>query len=139
MSSGFSPMTPLGGEVAKMTTRQRSTEADGGGLMERWFRARGGEIRAGVDAVDNKGCSLRAFYRVVVRWKAGGQGEGGSGGGTSMASVVRDGNGEGETIRWGHFQRARGGGGEAVPRCRRWMAQQKAVRRPRILKATADV
>jgi hypothetical protein len=63
------------------------------------------------------GCSHRAFYRAVGRQKADGQGEGGSGGGTSMASVTGDENGEGEAMRCGRFQRGRGGGGEAAPRC----------------------
>jgi hypothetical protein len=34
-SSGFSPMTPLGGRAVKMATRRRSTETAGGALMER--------------------------------------------------------------------------------------------------------
>jgi hypothetical protein len=53
----------------------------------------------------------------------GGRGEGGSSGGTSMAPVTGDGNGEEETMWCGHFQRERGGGGKATPWCRRWMTQ----------------
>jgi hypothetical protein len=34
------------------------------------------------------GCSRCSFYYVVARRKAGGQGQGGSGGGTSMTSVT---------------------------------------------------
>jgi hypothetical protein len=34
-SSGFSPMPPLGGGAAEMTTWRRSTEAAGGALMGR--------------------------------------------------------------------------------------------------------
>jgi hypothetical protein len=49
-SSGFSPMAPLGGRAAEMA---------------RWFRARGGEIRVEVGAVDHGG-ALGAFYRVMV-------------------------------------------------------------------------
>jgi hypothetical protein len=61
-----------------------------------------------------------AFYRDVGRWKVGGQGERGSSGGTSMASVMRDENGEGEAMGCSHFWRERGGGDEAAPLCRRW-------------------
>jgi hypothetical protein len=43
--------------------------------------------------------SHRAFYRVVEQQKAGSQGDGGSGGGTSMMLVTGDENGEGR--RWG--------------------------------------
>jgi hypothetical protein len=49
-----------------------------------------------MDAVDNGGA--------LVGWrKAGDQGEGGSGGGTSMVPVMEDENGEGEAMRCGHF------------------------------------
>jgi hypothetical protein len=64
-SSGFSPMAPLGGRAAEMAGRRRSTVAAGGAPMARWFRARGGEIRVEVGAVDNGG-ALGAFYRVMV-------------------------------------------------------------------------
>jgi hypothetical protein len=57
-SSGFSPMTPLGGGVAEMVTRRCSIEAAGGAPMRRWFSARGGEIRAGVGALDNGGADF---------------------------------------------------------------------------------
>jgi hypothetical protein len=52
-SLGFSPMASLRGGTAEMDTRQRSIDVAGGALMERWFRTRGGEIGAEVDAVDN--------------------------------------------------------------------------------------
>jgi hypothetical protein len=45
--------------------------------------------------------------------------KGGSGGETSIAPVMGDGNGEGETIGCNHFQWGTGGGGEMAPRCRR--------------------
>jgi hypothetical protein len=64
------------------------------------------------------GCSHQAFYRAIGWWKAGIQGEGGSGGGTSMVSVTGDGNGEGEVMGCNYFWR---GGGEAAPQCRRRM------------------
>jgi hypothetical protein len=60
-SSEFSPMTPLGGGAAEMATRWRSTEATGGALMGRWFRAQGEEIGAGVGAVDNGGALIASF------------------------------------------------------------------------------
>jgi hypothetical protein len=59
--SEFSPMTPLGGGAAEMATRRRSTEATGGALMGRWFRAQGEEIGAGVGAVDNGGAIITPF------------------------------------------------------------------------------
>jgi hypothetical protein len=37
MSSGFSPMAPLGGGAAEMAGRQHSIEAVGGAPMGRWF------------------------------------------------------------------------------------------------------
>jgi hypothetical protein len=37
-SSGFSPVTPLGGRAVKMTTRRCSTESTNDALMGRWFR-----------------------------------------------------------------------------------------------------
>jgi hypothetical protein len=54
---------------------------------------------------------------VVGRWKAGNLGEGGSGGGTSMAPITGDGNVEGEVMGCGHFWRGRWGGGEVSPQC----------------------
>jgi hypothetical protein len=51
----FSPIAPLGSGAAEMARRQRSTEAAGGAPMGRWFRAREGEIGAGVGAVENGG------------------------------------------------------------------------------------
>jgi hypothetical protein len=66
-------------------------------------------------------CSRRTFYRVVGWRKADGQGEGGSDGRTSMASVTGDGNGEGEVMGCGRFQRGREGGGDAAPQCHSWM------------------
>jgi hypothetical protein len=62
------------------------------------------------------GCSHRTFYRAVGRWKAGNQGEGGSGGGTSMTPVAGDGNGEWEAMWYDRFHRGREGG-EAAPQC----------------------
>jgi hypothetical protein len=50
----------------------------------------------------------------------GGQGEGGNSSGTSMMSVMRDENGEGEVIECGHFRR---GGGEAASQCCRQITQ----------------
>jgi hypothetical protein len=44
------------------------------------------------------------------------QGEGGSNDGTSMVPIG-DGNGEGEAMGCGRFQRGRRGGGEEAPRC----------------------
>jgi hypothetical protein len=63
------------------------------------------------------GCSHLAFYKVVGRRKASGHEEGGSGGGTSMAPITGDGNGKGEAMERGRFQRGRGGGGEVAPWC----------------------
>jgi hypothetical protein len=40
-----------------------------------------------------------------------------------MVPVIRDRNGEGEAMECSHFQRGRGGGGEAAPQCQRWMTQ----------------
>jgi hypothetical protein len=54
------------------------------------------------------GWSHRIFYRAVGRRKAGGQGEEGSGGGTSMSLVTGDGNDEGEAMWCDRFQRGRG-------------------------------
>jgi hypothetical protein len=57
----FSPIAPLGGGVAETATRWFSIEAASGAPMGRWFRARGGEIGAGVDAVDNGGALIAPF------------------------------------------------------------------------------
>jgi hypothetical protein len=73
------------------------------------------------------GCSHHTFYRVVGWWKAGSQGEGGSGGGTLMTPVMGYGNGEGEAMGCDRFQRGRGGGGEVAPRCQRQMTQQNVA------------
>jgi hypothetical protein len=51
----------------------------------------------------------------VGRQKAGGQREGGSGGGTSMVPVTGDGNEEGEVMGCDHFRRGRSGGGKVAP------------------------
>jgi hypothetical protein len=59
----------------------------------------------------------------IGRQKAGGLGEGGSGGGTSMALVMRYENGEGEVMGCSHFQRRRRGGGEVSPWCWSQMIQ----------------
>jgi hypothetical protein len=37
--SGFSPIAPLGGRAAKISTRRHSIEAADGVAMGRWFRA----------------------------------------------------------------------------------------------------
>jgi hypothetical protein len=66
------------------------------------------------------GCSRHVFYRVVGHRNEGGQGKGGSSSGTSMMSVMRDENREGEAIECGHFRR---GGGEAAPQCCRRITQ----------------
>jgi hypothetical protein len=60
-SSGFSPMTPLGGGAAEMAIQQRSKEAAGGAPMGRWFRMRGGEIGVRVGTVDNRGALVVLF------------------------------------------------------------------------------
>jgi hypothetical protein len=60
-SLGFSPMASLGGGTAEMDTRQCSIDVAGGALIERWFRTRGGEIGAEVDAVDNGGALITPF------------------------------------------------------------------------------
>jgi hypothetical protein len=93
-----------------------------------------GEMVPGVRGGDwsRGGCSgecgaLGAFYRVVRRRKADGRGEGGSGGGTSMAPVTGDENREGDVMGCGHFRRGRGGGGEAAPRCGRQTTQRRAA------------
>jgi hypothetical protein len=54
-------MAPLGGGAMKMATRQWSTEVTGGASMERWFRARAGEIGVTIDAVDNGGGVIMPF------------------------------------------------------------------------------
>jgi hypothetical protein len=61
------------------------------------------------------------LYRVVGRQKADNQGEGGNDGGTLMAPVMRDRNGEGKTMGCSHFQKGRRGGDEATPRYPRQM------------------
>jgi hypothetical protein len=95
-------MAPLGGGAAEMAGQRCSTEAAGGASMGRWFQVRGGEIGAGVDAVENGG-DLGTFYRAVGRRKAGGRAEGGGDSGTSVALVTGDGNGEAEVmVRWLH-------------------------------------
>jgi hypothetical protein len=60
-SSRFSPMMPFGCGAAEMVTLRRSIEAAGGALMGRWFRAQGGEIGAGVGALDNWGALVAPF------------------------------------------------------------------------------
>jgi hypothetical protein len=86
-----------------------------------------------VVAVDNGGVpASHAFYRTVGQRKASGQGEGGNGGGTSMAPVTGDRNGEGETMGCGHFQRGREGGGETTPWCWRQTTQCRGGRRWRL-------
>jgi hypothetical protein len=54
-------MASLGGGTAEMDTRQCSIDVAGGALIERWFRTRGGEIGAEVDAVDNGGALITPF------------------------------------------------------------------------------
>jgi hypothetical protein len=54
-------MMPLGDGVAEMPTRRRSTEATSGSPMGRWFQTRGGEIGAGVGAVNNEGALIASF------------------------------------------------------------------------------
>jgi hypothetical protein len=49
------------------------------------------------------GCSRHTFYRVIGRWKAGDQDEGGSDSGTAMTLVTGDGNGEGEVMGCDYF------------------------------------
>jgi hypothetical protein len=61
------------------------------------------------------------FYRVITRWKVGGQGERGSDSETLVAPVLRDGNEEWEAMGCGHFWRGKGGGGDTAPRCQRQM------------------
>jgi hypothetical protein len=60
-SSGFSPMTPLGGRAAKMAIQRRSTEAVGGAPMGRWFWTQGGKIGARVGAMDNGSALVAPF------------------------------------------------------------------------------
>jgi hypothetical protein len=48
----------------------------------------------------------------------GSQGEGGNSGGILVAPITGGGNREGEAVGCDHFQRGRGGGGEAAPQCR---------------------
>jgi hypothetical protein len=69
----------------------------------------------------------------------GGQGEGGSGGGTSMPLVTGDENREGEAMGCGHFQRGSGGGGKAAPWCRRRTTQRRAAQRPARPKVAAGI
>jgi hypothetical protein len=52
-----------------MATRQRSKEVAGGALMERWFRAWGWEIGAGVGAVDNGWALVMPF--IIFGWEEG--------------------------------------------------------------------
>jgi hypothetical protein len=63
-------MAPLGGGAVEMAGRRRSIEAASGAPLERWFQTRGGEIEAGVGAVENGG-GVNAFYR-AVGWRRGG-------------------------------------------------------------------
>jgi hypothetical protein len=105
-SSGFSPMTPLGGRAVKMAGRRRSTEAANAAPMGRWFWLRGGEIGAGVGVVENGG-ALDAFI-------GAGYGRGGrrwqwniNGAGYGRWKWGRGGDGvrlfpEGEEARWLH-------------------------------------
>jgi hypothetical protein len=44
-----------------MTTRWRSTKANGGAPMGRWFWTRGGEIEAEVTAIDNGDALVTPF------------------------------------------------------------------------------
>jgi hypothetical protein len=53
--------------------------------------------------MDNGGCSYCASYRVIGWQEVSSQGKEGSGGETSMASVMGDGNVEGATMGCGHF------------------------------------
>jgi hypothetical protein len=46
-----------------------------------------------------------------------------------MVPVIGDENREGEAMRCGRFQRGRGGGGEAAPRCRWRTIKQRAAQR----------
>jgi hypothetical protein len=50
----------------------------------------------------------------IGQQKSSSQGEGGSGSGTSMASITGDENEEGEAMGCSHFWRGRGGGGEVA-------------------------
>jgi hypothetical protein len=49
------------GEAVEMATQRCSTEVIDGALMGRWFRTRGGDIGAGVSAVDNGGALIAPF------------------------------------------------------------------------------
>jgi hypothetical protein len=60
-SSGFSPMTPLGGRAAKMAIQRRSTEAVSGAPKGRWFWTQGGKIGARVGAMDNGSALVAPF------------------------------------------------------------------------------
>jgi hypothetical protein len=54
-------MTLLEGGAAELVTRRRLIEAVGGASMGRWFLARGGQIGAGVGALDNRGALVIPF------------------------------------------------------------------------------
>jgi hypothetical protein len=54
-------MTQLRGRVVEMVTQRRSTKAVSDVLMGRWFWVRGGEIGAGMGAVDNGGALVTPF------------------------------------------------------------------------------
>jgi hypothetical protein len=56
-----------------------------------------------------------------------------------MTPITGDGNGEREVMGCDHFQRGRGGGGEAAPRCRRRMAHRGTMRRPGRPKAVTGI
>jgi hypothetical protein len=75
------------------------------------------------------GCSRYAFYRAIGRRKLGGQWEGDSEGGTSMAPIIEDGNREREAMGCSHFRRGRRGGGEATPWCRWQTTKQRVAQR----------
>jgi hypothetical protein len=61
------------------------------------------------------GCSHHAFYKAIGQRKTCNQGEEGISGGTSMMSVTRDRNEEGEAMGCSHFWRRSGGGVEVAP------------------------
>jgi hypothetical protein len=107
----------------EMATRRCSIETLGGASMGRWFWTRGGEIGAGMGAVDNRGALIAHFIGSYSGERQTIKGGRGSGDGTSMMPITGDGNGEGEVIGCIHFQMGRGGGGEAAPQCCKRMTQ----------------